>query len=64
MIIINKNGIYEFTHKMPKNLRFRIFEKQGRYKRSQNIVELYLSAQSSTENDQYYQKSAEKKKLN
>ena len=53
MITSNKHNIYELPHELPNDLRLRILENQEIWKRSQNFIELWSSAQSSYQNDNF-----------
>ena len=52
-IISNKHGIYELPHKLPKDLRLRILRNQTKSGKSQNVIELQSSAQSSSQNKNF-----------
>ena len=42
----NKHGMYQFPHKLPNDIRFRILESQEISEISQNFVEVQPSAQT------------------
>ena len=60
-IINNKYGIYELPHQLPNDLKLRILGNQEISSKSQNVLELKLCAQSSSQNDNF---PSEKQKLN
>ena len=52
MIVSNKHGIYELTHKLPNNSRLKILKKQDRSGKS-NSIKLEPIAQSSSQNNNF-----------
>ena len=59
-IITNKHGIFELPHELPNDLRLRIFGNYESSGKSQNLIELSPSAQSSHQNKNF---AATSKKL-
>ena len=53
VIINNKHGIYELPHGFPNDLRLRILENKEILRRSQILIELWPSAQSSSQNENF-----------
>ena len=49
VIISNNDGIYELPHELPNNLRLRNLGNQEISGKSYNFIELYSSAQSSSQ---------------
>ena len=52
-IIRNKHGKYELPHELPNKLKLRILETYKRLGKSQNLIELQPSAQSSSQNKNF-----------
>ena len=50
-IVSNKHGIYKLPHELLNELRLRTLGNQEISRKSQNFIELYPSAQSSSQNE-------------
>ena len=53
VIISNKHGLYEWPHELPNDLRLIILGNQEILEKSQDVVELRSSAQSSSQNENF-----------